>query len=192
MFTGIIQEIARVEKIALSASIATLGFRAKIVSKTAGVSDSIAINGVCLTVVKRQGDLLLFEAVRSTIEATNVKRFKKGSIVNLEPALKVGEKIGGHFVLGHVDKEVKLKRKIKFREYQRIEVELPVELKKYIFSGGSVALDGISLTIKMVTARSFTVDVIPFTYEHTNLKYRKPGDWLNLECDYLLKRGVPR
>jgi len=187
MFTGIIKEIGEVEKIAKSSALTKIGVKAKAVFEETKVSDSISVDGVCLTVTNKTNGVLYFDAVKSTIEKTNLKRLKLRNFVNLEPALKMGEKLGGHFVLGHIDIESKIKRIIKKNNYWHLELNLPVDFRKYVIDNGSVSLNGISLTIKKVTPRFFTVDIIPFTYENTNLKYKRVGDWVNIEFDYLLK-----
>lgn len=189
MFTGIIQEIGKIEKVLPKDSLTQLGISSKTLWKDSRPSDSIAVNGVCLTLIYIEKQTLFFEAVKPTFQKTNLKRVKKGSFVNLEPALKMGDKLGGHFVLGHVDAEVKLKRAINKRSYHRLEISLPSQFRKYIISNGSVALEGISLTVKDVLPSLFTVDIVPFSYDNTNLKYKRPGDWLNIEFDYLLKQA---
>jgi len=189
MFTGIVQETGVVADIKRSSSLTVLTIRASAVAQSAAVSDSIAVNGVCLTVTKKNKDLLSFDAVGPTLEKTTLKRLKNNDQVNIEPALKVGDKLGGHFVLGHVDCEAKLRRAVKQKDFYTLEIEFPVVWKKYIIANGSVAIDGISLTVKKVIGRIFTVAVIPFTWQHTTLKGKKPGSYLNLECDYLLKQA---
>lgn len=187
MFTGIIKEVGRVERIVKGNSLSQLGVRAEKIYNDALVSDSISVNGVCLTLIYKEKKLLFFEVIESTLKKTNLKHLKKKDYVNLEPALKIGEKLSGHFVLGHIDGEVRLRRIIRYSRYYTLEIELPPPFKKFIFSGGSVALEGISLTVKKILPSSFTVDIIPFTYNHTNLKYKRTGDWLNVEFDYLIK-----
>jgi riboflavin synthase len=187
MFTGIIKEVGKVGSLRQGASLIEIGISSKIVYGEANVSDSIAINGVCLTLVKKEKELLLFEAIKSTLETSNLKRLKMGEFVNLEPSLSVGDKLGGHFVLGHVDCETKLSRIVHYKDWWQVELALPVVFRKYIVDNGSVAVEGISLTVKKVLPRTFTLHIIPFTYEHTNLKYKPIGSRLNIEFDYLLK-----
>jgi riboflavin synthase len=187
MFTGIVKETGKVEKIIKTSSLAKIGVSAKTIFKETATGDSICVNGVCLTVTGKNNSIIFFDAVRSTLEKTNLKKLKIKEIVNLEPALKLGEKFGGHFVLGHVDCESKLKRIIRKNNYWQLEIDLAQNFRKYIVENGSVTLDGVSLTVKKITPHSFTVDIIPFTYENTNLKYRRIGNWLNVEFDYLLK-----
>ncbi|MDD5195089.1 MAG: riboflavin synthase [Candidatus Omnitrophica bacterium] len=188
MFTGIIQEIGIVESLAKGPGKTVLCIRAPGVYSGANTSDSISINGACLTVTSKKEGLLFFDAVESTLEISSLGKLKKGERVNVEPALKVGDKLGGHFVLGHVDKQVRLRRLIRKSAYWRLEAELSCA-RQYMVENGSIALEGISLTIKRTYPRYFSLDIIPFTYEHTNLKYKKPGDWLNVEFDYLLKEA---
>jgi len=188
MFTGIVKEVGKIAKIAKASSVTKLGISAPLVSSGAEVSDSISVNGVCLTLTAKEKDMIFFDAINTTLAKTNLKRAKKGDFLNLEPALKAGEKLGGHFVLGHVDGEAKLRRVIKKGDYWQLEIEYLSSFKKFLVENGSVALEGISLTVKNVFVRFFILDIIPFTYQNTNLKYKKPGDWLNIEFDYLLKK----
>jgi len=190
MFTGIIKEVARVERIAKAGFLIKLAVKSIAVFKDANLSDSISVNGVCLTLTHKKEDLLFFDAINSTLKNTNLKRLKKGDFLNLEPALNIGDKLGGHFVLGHVDAEVKLCKKVAKGNYWQLEMELPSQFRKFILENGSITIEGVSLTVKKILPRSFTVDIIPFTYNNTNLKYKKIGDWLNIEFDYLLKQRV--
>ncbi len=189
MFTGIIKEIAKVERVVRGSSSIKLSVKSEEVYKQTQVSDSIAINGTCLTVTEKKNNLLIFDAISSTLANTNLKRLKKGDCLNLESALSVGDKLGGHFVLGHVDCELKLKRIVKKPNSWQLYIELPSRFRKYVLENGSIAVEGISLTVKKVLPKEFSLDIIPFTFEHTNLKYKKIGDRLNIEFDYLLKKS---
>jgi len=190
MFTGIIKEVGAVEKISREGSLMKLGIHSLSISKDVKLSDSIAVNGVCLTVARKEKDLIFFEAIATTFNSTNLKQLKKGELVNLEPALSLGDKLGGHFVLGHVDAELKLKRAVKRNGFWELETDLPAAFRKFIAENGSIAIEGISLTVKKVLPKTFTVNIIPFTYQETNLKYKKPGSRLNIEFDYLLKKTI--
>ena len=191
MFTGIIAEIGQIAQLAKERSLVKLGIKSQVVAKDAVKSDSISINGVCLTLVTKKNELLLFEAIAPTLKNTNLNRLKKGDFVNLEPALKLGQKVGGHFVLGHADAELRLRRIIKRGSYWELEIELPSRFRRFIVENGSITIEGISLTIKKILSRVLTVDIVPFTYGNTNLKYKKSGSWLNIEFDYLLKsKGI--
>lgn len=188
MFTGIIKEVAKVSRVIKQGSLSRLEVVSDLVFKIAQISESIAVNGACLTLTRKNKSCLCFDVAASTLSDTNIKFFKKNEPVNLEPALELGGKLGGHFVLGHIDSILKIKKISDKKGYWEIEVFFPPDKKKYIVDKGSIALDGISLTVKKILPRSFTVDVIPFTYEHTNLRYKKPGSWVNAEFDYLLKK----
>ncbi|MDD5069246.1 MAG: riboflavin synthase [Candidatus Omnitrophica bacterium] len=188
MFTGIVREVGSVAGKIKRSSLTKFIVKAKEISKIAELSDSIALNGVCLTVISKNKDLISFDVVEATLKDTTLDLIRIGQLVNLEPALTVGDKLGGHFVLGHVDSKIKLKKIIRRNEYYQLHLELTPKIKKYIVEKGSVALDGVSLTVKKVLSGYFTVDIIPFTYKHTTFYLRKVGDFLNVECDYLLKR----
>ncbi len=188
MFTGIVREIGRVKKIIKGGSSIKLGIESSLILSEANLSDSISINGVCLTLSSKDKNILLFDAISSTLKNTNLKRLKKGNHVNLEPALSLGEKVGGHFVLGHVDAELRLRRLIKKSGHWQLEIDLPSAFRKNILANGSIAIEGISLTIKKVLPRTFTVDIVPFTFENTIIRYKRVGDFLNIEFDYLLKQ----
>jgi len=189
MFTGIVKEVGRVQKITKSSGLTKIGISSKIICPEATISDSIACNGTCLTLTNKERGLLSFDIVRPTLDKTNLKFLKIGDYINLETSLKLQEKLGGHFVLGHIDSEVRLKKAIKKNQYWQLEIELPLIFRKFIVENGSVAVEGISLTVKKIMPHSFNVDIIPFTYESTNLQYKRIGDSLNIEFDYLLKRA---
>lgn len=188
MFTGIVKEIGTLKKAARNSSSVKLEINSAVVSQDAQPSDSISVNGACLTVTSKSKNLLLFDAISSTLKNTNLKRLKPGDFVNLESALSLGEKVGGHFVLGHIDTELKLRRVIKKTGHWQLEIDLPPAFRRNVLENGSVAIEGISLTVKKVLPRIFSVDIIPFTYSNTTLKYKRTGDFLNIEFDYLLKQ----
>jgi len=188
MFTGIVKETGRLKSLTRGNSLIKLGIISTIVSSDAKVSDSISINGVCLTLIYKEKQLLFFEAITTTLKNTNLKKLKAGDFINLEPALNLQDKLGGHFVLGHVDAELKLKRIIKKSGHWQLEVDLPYKFRKFVIENGSIAIEGISLTIKKVLSKTFSVDIVSFTRDNTNLKYKRAGNRLNTEFDYLLKR----
>ena len=188
MFTGIVREIGKVKKITKGSSSIKLGIESNLVLGEANLSDSISVNGVCLTLSSKDKNTFSFDAISSTLKNTNLKRLKKGDYVNLEPALSLGEKVGGHFVLGHIDTELKLRRLIKKSDHWQLEIDLPSMFRKNVLVNGSIAIEGISLTIKKVLFRTFTVDLVPFTFEFTTIRYKRIGDFLNIEFDYLLKQ----
>jgi riboflavin synthase len=188
MFTGIIKEVGRVQKLIKASGLTKLGISSKLIYQDTIISNSVACNGVCLTLINKERELLFFDAVKPTLDKTNLKFLKIGDYINLETSLKLQDKLGGHFVLGHIDTEAKLKKVIKKSQYWQLEIELPLVFRKFIVENGSIAIEGISLTVKKIMPHSFTVDIIPFTYANTNLKYKRIGDRLNLEFDCLLKK----
>jgi len=161
--------------------------RSKKLIKEIKIGDSIAINGVCLTVFERQTDRFKVEAVEETIKKTNLGDLKTGDLVNLELSLKLEERLGGHIVLGHVDTTGTIKSIKKLKNSWIFEIEFPEKFGRYIISEGSIAVDGISLTVAELDANRFKVSIIPFTWENTNLKFRKVGDRVNLEFDFFGK-----
>jgi len=187
MFTGIIKEVGKVKKIEKKTNLWRMGIFSSVIFSQSNISDSISVNGVCLTLVEKKNNLLFFEVIKTTLENTNLKRLRINSLVNLEPSLKAQDRLGGHFVLGHIDCEGRVKNIIKRKDFCIFEIEYPKVFKKYIIEKGSIAVEGISLTIQKNFFSSFTVDIIPFTFQHTNLREKKIGDWLNIEFDYLLK-----
>ncbi len=190
MFTGIVKEVGKVDKVTGNNAFIKLGIKSFEIFKDAEVSDSIGINGACLTLIEINKDVMFFEAIASTLKHTNIKRLKKGHLVNLEPALTMDGKFGGHFVLGHVDAELKLNKILNKKDFWELEVDLPNKFRKYVLNNGSITIDGLSLTIKKVLSRSLTVHIVPYTYKSTTLSYKKTGDWLNIEFDYLLKHNA--
>ncbi|MBU2102184.1 MAG: riboflavin synthase, partial [Candidatus Omnitrophica bacterium] len=169
-------------------TITTFTIQAPVSAQSASASDSIAINGVCLTVTRKEKNLLVFDAVAPTLIKTNLATMRIGDRINIEPALKVGGTLGGHFVLGHIDATAKLVRVINKRNYWQVTLALPVKKYGHLVENGSIAVEGVSLTVKKFSGREITLDIIPFTYLHTTLQYKKPGSWLNMEFDYLLKK----
>lgn len=187
MFTGIIQEVGKVSDITRSTGVWKLGVVCDTVYKDAKVSDSIAINGVCLTVVDKENNKLFFDVVKTTLEDTTFKWFRQAAQVNLESSLKVGDKLGGHFVLGHIDCASRIKNIQRITDSVILQVAYSSRFRKILVEKGSVAIEGISLTVQKVYNSIFSVSIIPYTFSHTNLRYKKAGDWVNIEFDYLLK-----
>jgi riboflavin synthase len=187
MFTGLIEEVGRVE--ATNAS--DHGTRLKIVAprtaRDARPGESIAVNGCCLTLTSRRGDRLAFDLLEETIARTNVKQLRQSSPVNLERALRADARLGGHFVQGHVDCVSPIIAFGRKGADFRMEVELPKEFARYVASKGSVAINGISLTVADVLPKSFVVCIIPYTRFHTTLDGAGVGDLVNLEFDILAK-----
>lgn len=192
MFTGIVEETGVVERIKPSSKSIELVVRAKVTARGLKLGDSVAVNGCCLTVVKisqakKGGKLVHFDLLKETWNRTNLQFAKIGAVVNLERALAVGGRLGGHFVTGHIDGTGKIIRWEKSGEDHVLEIQAPVEVMRYVIFKGSIALDGISLTVAAVTKKSFRIWIIPHTFAVTALRERSVGDAVNLEADLLGK-----
>ena len=149
------------------------------------VGCSIACSGVCLTLTKKNNNILTFDISKETMNKTNLSDWKIGKLVNLERALRVGDEIGGHFVTGHVDTILKLENIIEEDGSKILFIKLNKEISPYIASKGSITIEGISLTVNDVKSDNFNVNIIPFTWNNTNLRNIKVNDFLNVEIDLL-------
>lgn len=185
MFTGIIEEIGYVKRINQQSRSAQIEIKADKVLGDVAVGDSIAVNGVCLTVVAFDSQHFTADVMPETVSKTNLRELKPGSPVNLERALKLGGRLGGHIVQGHVDAvgTIVEKQILEIAIIYRIATE--PELLQYVVPKGSVAIDGVSLTVVDVFQDSFTVSLIPHTAHETVLGEKKPGDRVNLESDII-------
>jgi riboflavin synthase len=180
VFTGLIREVGRVVSFADGRLTIESG-------QEAALGDSIAIDGVCLTVVATDGGTLAFQAVPETLARTSLGTLEPGSRVNLEPALRAGEPLGGHYVQGHVDGVGTVRSVEPEGEGKRIWTDAPPELLRYIVEKGSIALQGTSLTVAAVDDEGFAVALIPHTLQETTLGGLAAGDRVNLEADVLAK-----
>ena len=187
MFTGLVEEIGQVVQIVPGDQSATLTVSAPTVHQGAQLGDSIAVNGCCLTVIAHDEDRLTFDAVPETLRRTNLGGLCPGEAVNLERPLAVGDRLGGHFVQGHIDGVGTVLAVAPEDNAVVMEIGAPEPLRRYIVEKGSIAVDGVSLTIAGVTPASFTVWTIPHTRAITTLGRRTVGDRVNLECDLLGK-----
>ena len=187
MFTGIIEELGIVESLQKKGASAVLSVKAEKVVSDAVCGDSISVNGACLTVINNSAGVLKFDIQAETLKKTNICNLKINNSVNLERALKVDQILGGHFVTGHIDCISKIKRKQKIKGAVKIEFEIKPEISKYIVQKGSIAVDGISLTVGEVFKDSFTVYIIPYTLANTTLGFKKETDIVNIELDILAK-----
>jgi riboflavin synthase len=191
MFTGIIEHIGTIEALDLGADGGRVRIHAPSVAPSLAVSNSIAVNGCCLTVVDlhdyRLSADLSGETIRKTSFGANGGELKKGTRVNLEQPLTAGKEFGGHFVLGHVDIIGRVTRLTPEGENWWFGVKVPEEFTRYVVPKGSITIDGISLTVARWENNIAEVAVIPYTYENTNIRDRKPGDAVNLEGDVLGK-----
>ena len=187
MFTGIIEEIGIVKTVRHGARSSQLTIQAKRVLGEVKVGDSICTNGVCLTVISYGPDYYMADAMPETIRQTNFNMLKPGSTVNLERALRLTDRIGGHLVSGHIDGTGKIVRRWEEDNAVWFNISADEGILRYIVDKGSVALDGISLTVTTTDARSFSVSIIPHTLDATTLPDKKTGDQFNIECDILAK-----
>ncbi len=186
MFTGIIEKIGEITGIKgrgkgkeISVKIENANFK---------IGDSVSVDGVCLTVERIKNNEYTFYLSEKTLKDTKFGKFlKRGMIVNIEEPLTLSKYIGGHLLQGHVDFFTKIKKIKKLKEEYEFEFELKKEFKKYIFKKASVAIDGVSLTVQDVKKETFKVMIIPHTFENTNFKYKKTGDFVNVECDFIIK-----
>jgi len=191
MFTGIVEEAGIVERIKPAAKSIELSVRANATGRGLKPGGSLAVNGCCLTAVKvtTQGKFksAKFDLLRETWRRTNLQFAKAGSLVNLERPLRASGEFGGHFVTGHIDGVGKIVRWERAGPDHVLDIAAPPEVMRYIVFKGSVAVDGISLTVAGVDKKSFRIWIIPHTYEITALRERKVGDAVNLEADLLGK-----
>lgn len=190
MFTGIIEGLGKIVKFDIktnSRSAAKIQIDLGKISQGLKVGDSVAINGVCLTAIKISKGITDFEMIGETIRKTNLGSLQRGDRVNIERSLKVGERLEGHFVLGHVD-GVGIISKIEKQSNQiQLWIKIPKELSRHIIKKGSITVDGISLTVVDIFKNQFSVSLIPHTVKITNLSYKKTGDKVNIETDILGK-----
>jgi riboflavin synthase len=187
MFTGLIEEVGSVIAVRASDRGTQLRIAAPRIAKKISTGDSVAVNGCCLTLSSQGGDQLTFDLLEETVDRTNLKGLRADTPVNLERALSADERFGGHLIQGHIDCTSPI---LAFEEVagdHRLEVRLPAEFAHYLVSKGSIAVNGISLTVAEVLPKSFVVWIIPHTKRHTNLDRAKPGDLMNLEFDILAK-----
>jgi riboflavin synthase len=200
MFTGLIEEVGEIvdarasdsgtqprPQVATTQRRSVLQISAPGTAKKSRRGDSISVNGCCLTLTSRRGDRLTFDLLEETIARTNLKKLRRHDRVNLERALPAEGRLGGHFVQGHIDCVSRIVAFDKKRADFRLEVELPAEFAQYVTRKGSIALDGISLTVADVFPKSFLVWIIPYTKRHTNLDRAQVGDLVNVEFDILAK-----
>ena len=187
MFTGLIEEVGSVTAIGASKNGNQLKIAAPRIAKKIRRGDSLAVNGCCLTLNSRRGDELIFDLLEETVARTNLKSLQRKQPVNLERAVAASERLGGHFVQGHIDCVSPL---ITYQQSGidfRLEIELPEAFARYVAYKGSIAVNGISLTVAEIFPKSFVVWIIPYTKKHTNLDRAHPGDLMNLEFDILAK-----
>lgn len=187
MFTGIIETIGKVSGIERRGEAVRLSISSGGIAEDVAIGDSVSINGVCLTVVEIRPPHLSFEAVYETMRKTNLGELGVGDNVNLERALAVGGRLGGHIVQGHVDGFGRIASIRPVGNSYWIYIDAAPDLMRYVVTKGSIAIDGISLTVAEAADRTFAVSIIPHTWENTTLRDRHAGDSVNLETDILGK-----
>ncbi len=187
MFTGIIEEVGHIKTIRSISGGKRFNISARTVCENTKKGDSIAVNGVCLTVTEIGTDNFWTEAVGETLKKTTIDEMKNGTAVNLERALQLQDRLGGHIVQGHVNAVGRITNITKLGDNYLLEFNFPYEIRKYIINEGSVAVDGISLTVAEVSNKIIKISVIPHTWQNTNLHDRKIGDRINIESDLLAK-----
>ena len=187
VFTGIVREVGRVESLNGESAGVRLRVAAPVTASSTAAGDSVAVNGVCLTAVVVEGGVLAFDAVPETLSRSSLSRLVEGGSVNIEPAVRAGEPLGGHMVQGHVDGVGSVLRLEPEGEGARLTVEAPPELLRYVVEKGSVTVEGVSLTIAALASDSFEIALVPHTLRATTLGSLAPGDEVNLEVDVLAK-----
>jgi riboflavin synthase len=189
MFTGLIESVGEIADIRAIESGFSLSIRAELADALKD-GESIAVNGVCLTAVGKRGGMFQAEIGPETAQVTTLGRLRTGSLVNLERAIRADSRFGGHFVLGHVDGAGTIAAIRPDADFSWVTVSYPGVLAPLLIHRGSIAVDGISLTLARLEAATFEVQIVPFTWTHTNLRGARPGDPVNLECDMVGKYVV--
>jgi len=187
MFTGLIQEVGTIQSIHSNTEGKEFIIKAPKLISEINIDDSVATNGVCLTATSVQKDSFKVQAIHMTLEKTSLRDLKVGDKVNLELSLRPNDRLGGHMVQGHVNALGQIKAIKSMGKNWEIEVGFSKNLRKYMIPEGSIALDGISLTIAKLTQETLTVPIIPHTLENTNLFSKKVGDKINIEVDMVAK-----
>ena len=187
MFTGIVEELGTVAGVEDQGDAIRLTIHAQHVLADAGLGDSIAVNGCCLTVAEKDGDTWTADVMQETLDKTSLAGVQPGDRVNLERAVTPTTRLGGHIVQGHVDGVGTVVSRTPSEHWEVVEVSLPAGLARYLVDKGSITVDGVSLTVVEVHDDRFTVSLIPETLARTTLGSRQPGDRVNLEVDILAK-----
>ncbi|SFJ90135.1 riboflavin synthase [Thermoflavimicrobium dichotomicum] len=187
MFTGLVEEVGKVRQVRKSGMAMEIMIACQKVLEGTGIGDSIAVNGVCLTVTRLGSDFFTADVMPETVKRTQFHSLKPDSPVNLERAVAAGQRMGGHFVQGHVDGVGVLEERRPYENATLFRFRVPEELTHFMVEKGSVAVNGISLTLVDVGSDFFTVSVIPHTLQQTQLQYAKIGDPVNIECDMIAK-----
>ncbi|MEV0968669.1 riboflavin synthase [Microtetraspora glauca] len=187
MFTGIVEELGEIAAVEPLADSARLSVRGEVVTSDAVHGGSIAVNGVCLTVVDVEGDVFTADVMKETLDRSCLGVLVPGSRVNLERAVRADQRLGGHIVQGHVDGTGVVLSREPAEHWEIVRISLPAVLDRYVVEKGSIAVDGVSLTVSGVDSGGFAVSLIPTTLDLTTLGRKQPGDPVNLEVDVIAK-----
>jgi riboflavin synthase len=187
MFTGIVEELGEVVAVDHLADSSRLTIRGAAVASDAQHGDSIAVNGVCLTVVDVMDGRFTADVMRETLDRSSLGSLRAGSRVNLERPVTLQDRLGGHLVQGHVDAAAPILKRAPAEHWEVVTIGLPAQLARYVVQKGSITVDGVSLTVVDVTADAFTVSLIPTTLAMTTLGSKSVGDLVNLEVDVVAK-----
>ncbi|MEW1637183.1 riboflavin synthase [Streptomyces sp. NPDC093801] len=187
MFTGIVEELGEVTAVEQLAEASRFRLRGPVVTEGAKHGDSIAVNGVCLTVVETADGEFTADVMQETLNRSSLGALGEGSRVNLERPMALGGRLGGHLVQGHVDGTGEILSRTPSEHWELVKVALPAHLARYVVEKGSITVDGVSLTVVEAAADHFTISLIPTTLALTTLGIKQPGDPVNLEVDVLAK-----
>jgi riboflavin synthase len=187
VFTGIVEELGEVVELTWKGGGARLAIRGPVVTSDAAHGDSIAVNGVCLTVVENLGDVFTTEVMKESFDRSSLGVLQVGDRVNLERAVKASDRLGGHIVQGHVDGVATITERVPGDLWETVRFSMPSELTRYVVEKGSITVDGVSLTVTEISANAFAVSLIPTTLELTTLGRKGPGDQVNIEVDIVAK-----
>lgn len=187
MFTGIVEGLGKIKRLTMKGADAVLEIESGISLTDVNIGDSIAVNGACLTVTAKTEKTFIADVSAESLSKTTLQHLKSGEKVNLEKSLRVGGFVGGHFVLGHVDGTARILSRTQKSGSLILAVEMDEKLARYIVEKGSVAIDGVSLTVNKLEKGRFYVNMIPHTAAVTALEAKKEGDWVNIETDVLGK-----
>jgi riboflavin synthase len=187
MFTGLIEDVGKIVSLRLSRDSAVLTVQTNLPLRSMVLGASIAVNGACLTVTKKNKSTFTVDVSPETLNRTSLGAIGIGSLVNLERPLRLQDRLGGHLVTGHIDGVAVVESIQTRREFSFFTFRIPARLATFLVSKGSVAVDGVSLTVNECSQRRFSVAIIPFSMEHTNLRARRVGDKVNIETDLIGK-----
>lgn len=190
MFTGLIEGVCKIKNIQIGVGSAVIDVDLGGLVSDARIGDSIAVNGTCLTITRINGSIASFDVSSETIEKSNIATLSAGAEVNVERALKASDRLGGHFVQGHIDAAATLEQVSENNDFYELTFSAAQEVLSQMIKKGSVAINGISLTIANLDESSFSVAIIPQTWQNTNLKNLKSGDRVNIETDIITKTVI--